>query len=435
MAIKASNQISIVDVTDAYSVILTSEAYTFVGGTNGAASGSTCSTQAVAFCGTNQCSVVSVTQANIKYYDSAGTEITTNTPTATVTGSGTNTVSISFALTATLADTIEARIPVVVDGITVNKKFTMAVAKTGQTGNTGRGISSTVIEYQSSSGNTTPPTGTWSTTIPSVSAGQYLWTRTTINYTSGDPTISYSVAKQGATGTTGSQWYAGTGITGTSTTPAIFSGSGVSNARVNDQYLNTDTGNTYICTTAGAASAAKWKYTGNIKGIQGETGDDGNGISGATIQYASSTSNTTAPSSGWQNTPPSVAAGSYLWTRTVFNYTDGTSSDPQYSVAKQGSTGAPGADAITVSITSSNGTVFKNNSGSTVLTAHVYKAGTEKSVNASTGVVADSLGTIKWYKGSTSDTQPSGFPKAAGTLTVSASDVDNVQAYTCQLEN
>lgn len=434
MAIKAADQITITDITDAYSVILTSEAFTFVGGTGGAASGSTCSTDAVAYCGTNQCTNVSVTQSAIKFYDASGTEVTSGIS-ATVTNSGTSKVTITFSLSATLANALEADIPVVVDGITVHKKFSLAVAKTGQQGqqgNAGRGISSTVIEYQSSTGNTTPPTGTWSSTIPSVAAGSYLWTRTTVNYTSGDPSISYSVAKQGSTGTTGSQWYSGTGITGTSTTPTIFSGSGVASARVNDMYLNTDTGNTYICTTAGAASAAKWKYTGNIKGVSGDTG---NGISGATIQYASSTSNTTAPSSGWQNTPPSVAAGSYLWTKTVFNYTDGTSSDPQYSVAKQGATGNPGADAITVSVTSSNGTVFKNNSGSTVLTAHVYKAGAEQTVNASTGVVANSLGTIKWYKGAPTDTQPSGFPKAAGTLTISATDVTNTQPYTCQLES
>lgn len=434
MAIKAADQITITDITDAYSVILTSEAFTFVGGTGGAASGSSCSTDAVAYCGTNQCSNVSVTQSAIKFYNAAGTEVTTGIS-ASVTNSGTSKVTITFSLSATLSDALEADIPVVVDGITVHKKFSLAVAKTGQTGQTGatgRGISSTVTEYQSSTSNTTVPTGTWTTTIPSVDAGKYLWTRITINYTSGDPTVSYSVAKQGATGTTGSQWYAGTGITGTSTTPTIFSGSGVSNARVNDCYLNTDTGNTYICTTAGAASTAKWKYTGNIKGV---TGDTGNGVSGATITYASSTSNTTAPTSGWQSTPPSVAAGSYLWTKTVFSYTDGTSSDPQYSVAKQGATGAAGADAITVSVTSSNGTVFKNNSGSTILTAHVYKAGAEKTVNASTGVVADSLGTIKWYKGAPSDTQPTGWPKAAGTLTIAATDVANVQAYTCQLES
>ena len=48
MAIKSADQITIVDVTDAYSVILTSEAYTFVGGISGATSGS-CTTDAVAF--------------------------------------------------------------------------------------------------------------------------------------------------------------------------------------------------------------------------------------------------------------------------------------------------------------------------------------------------------------------------------------------------
>ena len=48
MAIKAGDQITIVDVTDAYSVILTSESYTFLGGTSGPTSGK-CVTEVVAF--------------------------------------------------------------------------------------------------------------------------------------------------------------------------------------------------------------------------------------------------------------------------------------------------------------------------------------------------------------------------------------------------
>lgn len=70
----------------------------------------------------------------------------------------------------------------------------------------------------------------------------------------------------GATGTRGSQWHSGTKITGTATTGTIFSGSGVSSALVNDMYLNTSTGNVYKCTTAGAATVAKWAYVGNIRG-------------------------------------------------------------------------------------------------------------------------------------------------------------------------
>ena len=424
MAVKAGNQITLVDITDAYSVMLTSEAYTFVGGTGGVGANQSCTTEAVAFCGNNQCSVVTVDAKSI---------VCPTGISAAVSNSGTSKVTIKFTTTATVNAACEATIPVSVDGITINKKFSFAVARTGNTGATGKGIKGTpVTEYVASTGNTTPPTSGWSTSIPSVAQGQYLWTRVTTTYTDNTTSVSYSVAKQGstgATGTTGSQWYAGTGITGTSTTATAFADSGVANARVNDMYLNTSTGNTYKCTVAGNATNAKWIYAGNIKGVQGDkgnTGATGNGISKADITYASSSSNTSAPTSGWQNTPPSVSPGQYLWTKTVFTYTNGGTAT-QYSVAKQGNTGAAGADAITVSITSSNGTVFKNNSGSTVLTAHVYKGAVEQTV-ADNGTVSG-LGTIKWYKVG-SDTAVA----TAKTLTVSANDVDNTQAYTCQLE-
>ena len=65
MAIKSADQITIIDVTDAYSVMLTSEAYTFIGSTSGVAAGASCTTEAVAFCGTNQSSAVNVTAADI----------------------------------------------------------------------------------------------------------------------------------------------------------------------------------------------------------------------------------------------------------------------------------------------------------------------------------------------------------------------------------
>lgn len=92
---------------------------------------------------------------------------------------------------------------------------------------------------------------------------------------------------KGATGTRGSQWFNGTGITGTSTTATIFSGSGVSSALVGDYYINSgtgaDRGRVYRCTTAGAASAAKWVYAGSIVGPQGAQGIQGpTGPQGAT---------------------------------------------------------------------------------------------------------------------------------------------------------
>lgn len=86
----------------------------------------------------------------------------------------------------------------------------------------------------------------------------------------------------GATGTRGSRWNQGTAITGTSTTATVFSGSGITDALVNDNYMNTSTGNTYRCTTSGNAATAKWVYTGCIKGLTGAKGDKGDkGATGA----------------------------------------------------------------------------------------------------------------------------------------------------------
>lgn len=67
----------------------------------------------------------------------------------------------------------------------------------------GRGVASTTVEYQASSSGTTVPTGTWSPTIPTVAQGSYLWTKTTTNYTSGTPTVGYSVARMGVNGAKG----------------------------------------------------------------------------------------------------------------------------------------------------------------------------------------------------------------------------------------
>ena len=74
---------------------------------------------------------------------------------------------------------------------------------TGATGPAGRGVKSAAVTYQASDSGTTVPTGSWSSVIPSVSAGQYLWTRTVITYTDNTTTTVYSIGKMGNTGATG----------------------------------------------------------------------------------------------------------------------------------------------------------------------------------------------------------------------------------------
>ena len=99
----------------------------------------------------------------------------------------------------------------------------------------------------------------------------------------GDTGAKGETGDKGATGTRGSRWNAGTAITGTSATATVFPGSEITDALVNDMYLNTSTGCTYRCTVSGAASAAKWVYAGSLKGNTGAKGDTGaTGATGAT---------------------------------------------------------------------------------------------------------------------------------------------------------
>lgn len=149
-------------------------------------------------------------------------------------------------------------------------------------------------------------------------------------------------------------------------------------------------------------------------------------ITSTSVTYAVSSNGTTAPTSGWQASIPSSSAGQYTWTKTVVTYSDDASTT-SYTVSRNGTNGNNGQDAITISITSSAGLIFKNASIATTLTAHVYKGG--KELTSSTSPTLASQGTIKWYK--------DGGTTAVGTgqtLTITAGDVTNKASYTARLE-
>ncbi|HEL2361042.1 TPA: phage tail protein [Streptococcus suis] len=88
-----------------------------------------------------------------------------------------------------------------------------------------------------------------------------------------------------------------------------------------------------------------------LKGDKGDPGRDGIagkngvGLQSTVITYVSSSSGTNAPSTGWGNTVPTVPPGQYLWTKTVWNYSDGTS-ETGYSVARIGQDGNNGRDGV-----------------------------------------------------------------------------------------
>ena len=60
------------------------------------------------------------------------------------------------------------------------------------------------------------------------------------------------------------------------------------------------------------------------QGPQGDKGDTGNGIANTVVTYGLSMSDTTEPAT-WSSNKPALIKGMYLWTRTVFIYTNGKS--------------------------------------------------------------------------------------------------------------
>ncbi|WP_300125088.1 hypothetical protein [uncultured Streptococcus sp.] len=63
----------------------------------------------------------------------------------------------------------------------------------GDKGDTGNGIANTVVTYGLSVSDTTEP-ATWSSSVPTLVKGMYLWTRTVYIYTNGESTTSYQIS-------------------------------------------------------------------------------------------------------------------------------------------------------------------------------------------------------------------------------------------------
>lgn len=147
----------------------------------------------------------------------------------------------------------------------------------GIAGRDGVGIRLTTVTYGISSSDTVQPTS-WSNNVPTLVKGQYLWTKTVWTYT--------------------------------------------------DNHTETGYQKTYI------------SRDGN-NGRDGIPGKDGVGIRSTAISYAVSTSGTSAPTVGWGEQVPNVPNGQYLWTRTIYTYTD-NDTETAYSVSKMGETGAKG---------------------------------------------------------------------------------------------
>ena len=69
----------------------------------------------------------------------------------------------------------------------------------GPTGNPATLVDNEVA-YQAGDSGTAVPTGEWSGDVPNVAQGKYLWGRTTITFSSGEPVVCYGVSRMGVDG-------------------------------------------------------------------------------------------------------------------------------------------------------------------------------------------------------------------------------------------
>lgn len=198
-------------------------------------------------------------------------------------------------------------------------------------------IKSKSVTYQSGSSGTSAPTGTWSTTVPSVSAGQYLWTKTVVTYSDGTSTEAYSVARQGNNGTNGSNGKDGVSPTVSSTKIEYQQSSGGTNpptgtwsssapSATAGYYMWTKTTVTYSDGKTAVSYSVSKNGSNGAKGDPGETGATGKGVKSIVPQYYLSTSNSTQAGGSWSNTEPTWASGKYIWTRSYITWSDNTTS-------------------------------------------------------------------------------------------------------------
>lgn len=236
--------------------------------------------------------------------------------------------------------------------VVASDELTFINVNDGSKGADGNGIASTAITYQAGTSATVAPTGTWSSSPVSVPAGQFLWTRTIFTYTDTTTKTIYNVSRQGQDGAKGADGIAGKDGVGISSTVITYGLSANETTQpttwtanpptlVKGQYLWTKTVWTYTDAKTETGYTKTYIAKDGNNGSDGIAGKDGVGILSTSIAYQASTSGTVVPTGTWSSQVPSVPNGQFLWTRTVWNYTDSTS-ETGYSVAKMGETGPQG---------------------------------------------------------------------------------------------
>lgn len=284
-------------------------------------------------------------------------------------------------------------VPIVVNDETINRRISWSISKQGNQGPQGNpgqdgkdgadgtngkdgvGVTSSSVTYQVSTSGINIPTGNWLETIPTVSAGQYLWSKTDISYSNGTSSTMYSVSRMGTDGQNGQDGQDGSpGETG----------NGISS--ITEYYLASSASSGVTTGTPGWSTTLPtitstnkylWKYevihytkSGDAtiapliigvygdQGLPGEDGQDGapgkdgNGIVSITNYYlaTSSISGITTGSSGWTTTIQTISSSKkYLWNYEEIKYTNGnTVKTNPVIIGAYGDKGDKGDDGVNI---------------------------------------------------------------------------------------
>ena len=255
-------------------------------------------------------------------------------------------------------------------------------------------VTKTVVDYAITS--SVSEAKKWSPTAPDASAaankGKFLWTRTTYTWSNNKTTenITYTyIGKDGKDGTSvtikgskgstselptsgntlgdgyiisGYLWvYTGTSktdsthargfenvgkIQGDPGTPAVqyythiawmddFKGTGFTVSANGKEHAYVGVLVDKIPTDSEDWTKYDWSY------VKGKKGDTGNGIKSTEVTYQIGSSGTEHPNGVWSPDVQNITDEKpYLWTRTIFVYTNGDRSAPSFSVATRGTKGA-----------------------------------------------------------------------------------------------
>lgn len=162
-------------------------------------------------------------------------------------------------------------------------------------------------------------------------------------------------------------------------------------------------------------------------------------------QYYQSTSPVSLIGGSWSTTQPTWTEGTYIWNRTAITYGDGSSEYQPSSTGvcitgNTGASGEKGEDSTLLRIESSRGTVFKNDSISTVLSVVIYHGSQRITDSTTMKSVFGNAAYLQW-KWQRLDENSFGIMSSSDSrfsndgfmFTLSPDDVDTKVTFMCEL--